>query len=52
MRKKLREVEQQRLTDLEVKRERQKLVQDDARKRMEFKKRNQNFRKLEVLDKH
>ena len=40
VRKKLREVEQQRLTELEVKRERQKLVQDDARKRMEFKKRN------------
>lgn len=40
VRKKLREAEQQRLAQLEIKRERQKLIQDDARKRMEFKKRN------------
>lgn len=52
MRRKLAEAENNRLADLEVKKERQRLVQEDAKKRMEFKKRNLNFKKLQVLDKH
>jgi len=27
-------------------------MEEDARKRIEFKKRNMNFKKLQVLDKH
>ena len=52
MRKKLQEAENQRLLDLEVKKEKQRLVQEDNRKRIEFKKRNLNFKKLQVIDKH
>ena len=52
MRKKLQEAENQRLLDLEVKKEKQRLVQEDNRKRIEFKNRNLNFKKLQVLDKH
>ena len=52
IKRKLREAEEARLADLEVKKERQRLVQEDARKRLDFQKRNMNFRKLQVLDKH
>lgn len=52
VRKKLREAESNRIEDLEVKKERQRLVQEETRKRLEFKKRNLNFKKLQVLDKH
>jgi len=40
------------MIEQEAKKERQRLVQEDNRKRMEFKKRNLNFKKLQVLDKH
>ena len=52
IKRKLREAEEARLADLEVKKERQRLVQEDARKRLDFQKRNMNFRKMQVLDKH
>ena len=52
VRKKLQEADELRMAELEVKRERQRLVQEDAKKRLEFKKRNINFKKLQVLDKH
>ena len=52
LRKKMEDIENQRLADLEVKKERQRLVMEDAQKKQEIQKRNANFKKLEVLDKH
>ena len=52
LKKKMQEIENQRLADLEVKKERQRLVMEDAQKKQEIQKRNANFKKLEVLDKH
>ena len=52
MRKKLQQVNEQRQADVEVRREKQRLMQEDNKKRIEFKKRNLNFKKLQVLDKH
>ena len=46
------DVEERSLADQEVKKERQRLIVEDAQKRKEFQKRNLNFKKLEVLDKH
>lgn len=46
MRRKLREAEEQRLEEIEIKKERQRLVQEETRKRLEYKKRNLNFKKL------
>ena len=52
VRRKMLEVEEKRLAELEVKKERERLIMEDAQKRKEFQKRNANFKKLEVLDKH
>ncbi len=52
VRQKLAMSEQQRLEEVEIKKERQRLIKEDAEKRVEFKKRNLNFKKLQVLDKH
>ena len=48
----MQEVENQRIAELEVKKERQRLIMEDAQKKQEIQKRNANFKKLEVLDKH
>jgi len=48
----LKEIEERRLAELEVKKERQRLIMGDAQKKQEIQKRNANFKKLEVLDKH
>jgi len=40
------------LAEVEVRREKQRLIAEDNKKRIEFKKRNLNFKKLQVLDKH
>ena len=52
LRKKMEDIENQRLADLEVKKERQRLIMEDAQKKQEIQKRDANFKKLEVLDKH
>ena len=52
IRRKMVDVEERSLADQEVKKERQRLIVEDAQKRKEFQKRNLNFKKLEVLDKH
>ena len=52
MREKLEKIEEQRLAEVEVRREKQRLMAEDNKKRIEFKKRNLNFKKLQVLDKH
>ena len=49
---KLEEANKARSIEVQVKKERQRLIQEDAKKRIEFKKRNDNFKKLQVLDKH
>ena len=49
---KIQEIENKRLAEMEVKRERQRLVMEDAQKKQDIQKRNANFKKLEVLDKH
>ena len=41
-----------KLAELEIRREKKRLQELDAKKRIEFKKRNLNFKKLQVLDKH
>jgi len=52
VRRKLQQVEEQRLAEIEVRREKQRLIAEDKKKRIEFKKRTLNFKKLQVLDKH
>ena len=52
IKKKMQQIENQRIADLEVKKERQRLIMEDAQKKQEIQKRNANFKKLEVLDKH
>lgn len=51
-RKKLQQVEEKRITEIEVHREKQRLMEEEAKKRIEIKRRNFNFKKLQVLDKH
>ena len=50
--RKLEEAERNRQLELEIKRERQRLINEDNRKRMEMDKKIRNFKKLQVLDKH
>ena len=49
---KLKQNELERLEKMDIKRERQRLVQEENKKRIEFQKQSMNYWKLQVLDKH
>ena len=49
---KLQEAEQARLLELELKRERMRLVHEENKKRIELQKRNMHYKKLQIFEKH